>query len=144
MKKLLTIFILISYVRCYSQTILRDANTILVKNVSFIEVCNALLDSGYSIEKKDADLQTVRTEVKNYPKYWNATYIINIRVKDSTAYISGIFSAPPTGGLFKDEPITNVTNKKGIAYPKSLAGSAFNWLNQFALGFKKEINYLKN
>src|SRR5574340_1221919 len=137
MKNFLSLFIVIYSVCCYSQTIPRDANTILVKGVSFTEVCNALLDSGYSIDKKDAELQTVRTEVKNYPKHWNATYVINIRVKDSVAYISGTFTTPPNGGLFKDEPITYITNKKGKAYPKSLSGSAFNWLNQFALSFKK-------
>ena len=45
-----------------AQNILPDANMIVVKNVGFNEVCNALLDSGYNIEKKDTELKTVRTE----------------------------------------------------------------------------------
>ena len=105
-------------------------------------MCNALLDSGYVIDKKDNDLQTVRTEVKDYPKYWNASYIINIRVKDSTAYITGTFTAPGReGGLFKDEPIVNIVNKKGEPVKKSLSGHAFSLLSEFAFSFKKEIDF---
>ena len=39
---------------------------LIVKNVGFNQVCNALLDSGYTIDKKDNDLQTVKTELKSY------------------------------------------------------------------------------
>lgn len=93
------------------------AKTIIVKNVSFLDVCNSLLDNGYLIEKKDNDLQTVRTEAKQYPKYWNAAYVINVRVKDSVVFFSGTFSATT---LFKNEAIEYTTNKKGEPHTKAL------------------------
>lgn len=124
-----------------AQTIPKDANVIRVKKVGFLEACNALLDSGYTISKKDNELQTVTTENKQYPKLWNATYKMDIRIKDSIAYISGTVTAPPEGGLFLNEPIFNQTNKKGITFPKSLFGFAFLLINNFALSFNKEISY---
>ncbi len=53
---------------CVAQNAPSNANTIIAKNVSFLKVCSALLDSGYAIEKKDVDLMTVSTEKKEYPK----------------------------------------------------------------------------
>ncbi|MFZ1785378.1 MAG: hypothetical protein WAU23_09235 [Ferruginibacter sp.] len=124
----------------FAQSIPKDVNVIIVKDVGFLEVCNALLDSGYTISKKDNELQTVSTESKAYPKLWNATYKINIRVKDSTAYISGTFTAAG-GEIWKDDPIKNQTNRKGKTYPKSINGYPFLILNNFAQSFKKEITY---
>jgi hypothetical protein len=142
--KVVFIFILFAYCsNCVAQNILKDANVITVKGVSFNEVCNALLDSGYVIDKKDSELQTVRTEKKKFPKYWKAIYTVNIRVKDSIAYISGLLTSPPEGGLFVDQPISNHTNSKGKTFPKSMYGYPFLLLNDFALGFKKEVGYLK-
>jgi len=127
---------------CYCQNAPKNAKTIVIKNVSFLQVCNALLDSGYTIEKKDNDLQTAKTELREYDKYWNAYYSINIRVKDSIVYISGLLTGPgKTGGLFKDEPITNQVNKKGETLYKSLFGYAFLKLYNFAQSFKKEIEF---
>jgi len=129
---------------CYVQNAPSDANIIVIKNVGFNpQVCNTLLDSGYSIDKKDNDLHTVRTDTKQYEKYWNATYRVNIRIKDSVAYISATFTARPGGGLFKDEQVSNHTNRKGITLQKSMDGYIFLLLNDFALGFKQEVSYLK-
>ncbi len=77
------------YLPVFSQQ--KGDKTIIVKGVSFMEVCTNLLDKGYSIDKKDTELQTVKTEETQYPKFWNAKYRINVRVKDSVAYISGTF-----------------------------------------------------
>ena len=74
-------------------------------------------------------------------KLWNATYKMDIRIKDSVAYISGTVTAPPGGGLYINEPLFNHTNKKGAPFPKSLFGFAFQILNNFALSFNKEISY---
>jgi len=142
MKNLLFILFLIHSVTI-GQIIPADVNTIVVKNVTFTEICNALLDSGYTIERKDSELQTARTEARQYPKYWNATYKVNVRVKDSAAYISATFTAPPEGGLFKDEIVTNQTTKKGVTFKKGMWGYIFLLLNDFALGFKKEVSYIK-
>lgn len=131
----------------------RNAKTIVVKNVSFEQVCNQLLDKGYAIEKKDDQLQTVRTEYKKYPKLWNAGYRIDIRIKDSTAYISGAFTAPYENPLtrasakqeplWNNEPILYLTNNKGKPHAKSLSGYAFGLLNEFAVSFGKEVEYLQ-
>jgi hypothetical protein len=79
----------------YSQIPVKT-NTIIVKGVMFMESCNALLDKGYFIEKKVNDLQIATTEYKEYAKHWNAEFKINIRVKDSALYITGLGTAPPS------------------------------------------------
>lgn len=129
----------------------RNAKTIVVKNVSFADVCGQLLDKGYSIEKKDDQLQTLRTENRKYPKLWNAAYKIDIRVKDSTAYISGTYTAPyedpltiaaaKREPLWNNEPIYHRTSSKGKPQSKSLQGYAFGLLNEFALSFNKPVEY---
>ncbi|MBS1668371.1 MAG: hypothetical protein JST58_13425 [Bacteroidetes bacterium] len=139
--------ILISFVfltlSAVAQDILPDANTIVVKKISFIEICNALLDAKYSIAQKDNDLQTLKTELREYPTLWNATYILNIRVKDSVAYITGTVTAPPNGGLFRNEPIYYHTNKKGVPHPKSLFTVGFNIMRDFAKTLNKDTEYIK-
>lgn len=140
MKKILVALILIPF---WGISQNNNDNIIKVKGVDFIQVANALLDSGYYIEKKDSELLTIKTEAKQYPQFWNAMYTINIRIKDSTAYISGTFTAPPDGSLFKDETITCLKNKKGILQTKSLSGYAFSLLDTFAKSLKGEISYLK-
>ena len=112
MKRVITILFLLPFL-VSAQTIPKDVNVIIVKKVGFLEVCNALLDSGYTISKKDNDLQTVSTEVKQFPRLWNATYVVNIRVKDSVAYISGTVTAPPGGGLCFNDPIYNHCKANG-------------------------------
>ncbi len=141
--KYIFILLLIFPFFCGAQNIPSSVNTILVKDLKFIDVCNALLDSGYTIEKKDNDLQTVETALRPYPKYWNATYIIHVRVKDSTTYFSVTYTAPPGGGLFKNETAINLTNKKGVTLKKSMDGFIFLLLNDFALSFKNGTSYLK-
>lgn len=112
------------------------AKTIIVTGVSFLQVCNALLDSGYTIDKKDNELQTVTTEARDYPKLWNAKYTINIRVKDSTAYITGKSINP----VMPDD-LEYLTNKKGQPFSKSLYTYPFLLINDFAKAFNKEIQY---
>lgn len=116
--------------------------TIIVNGVGFLQVCNALLDSGYVLDRKDNELQTAKTEYKMYERGWNAAYSISVRVKDSVAYISGTFNAPGmTGGLFKDDPVTAQINKKGELIWKSLGGYPFLRLKQFAESFNKDLRY---
>ena len=129
----------------------RNANTIIVKGVGFLEVCNALLDSGYNISMKDDALQTAVTEPKVYPKHWNAAYKIYVRVKDSVATLKGTCTAPwvdfltkasnKTDPLWKDDPVYNQANKKGDPYPKSLFTYPFLIINKFALTFGKPVEY---
>jgi hypothetical protein len=119
-------------------------NTIKVDGVEFLQVCNALLDAGYVIEKKDNELQTAKTELKIYPKYWNAYYSIVIRIKDSSALITAFVTGPgKTGGLFNDDQVEYIVTKKGKPQDKSLYGFAFSIIKEFALSFKKPVEYLK-
>lgn len=127
----------------YSQTMPPSVNTIVVKGVTFKQVCMSLLDSGYVIDKKDNDLETVSTKPKDYPKLWNATYVINVRIKDSAAYFTGTFTAPPEGGLFYNEPVYNHCKKNGQPLPKSMIRYPFMIMNNFVTSFNKEIQYLK-
>lgn len=144
MKQLAAIAFMICYFFAQGQNVLPKANVIVVKGVGFKQVCNALLDSGYIIERKDNDLQTARTEHKMYPKYWDATYSIDIRVKDSVAYFTAKFTSPSDGkGLFKDEPVYNLVNGKGVTHSKSLVAYPFTLIQRFTQGFGKPVEYLK-
>lgn len=106
-------------------------NTITVKGIGFMQVCNALLDSGYMINKKDNDLQTAETKFKDGTgKAKLCKLRLNIRVKDSTAIISGHYY----NVLFN--------NLEYIEYTKD-SRPCFDEMNQFALSFGKEISYSK-
>lgn len=129
----------------------RDASVVIVKGVTFNQVCSALLDSGYRIESRDIEMQTVKTENKLFPIAWNAAYRIHVRVKDSTAYLSGTFTAPYSTAifgsntkdpLFKDDPVYNLTNNKGETKKKSLPAVPFMEVNKFALSFGKPVEYM--
>ena len=142
MKRLILMLVIIP-IKLMSQEILPDANVIIVKNISFLRICNSLLDSGYNIHKKDNELMTAETDQRHYPKYWNATYCIKIRVKDSTAYISGEFTAPPGGGLFYNEIAKNRTDKTGKTKLKSVDGYVFTIIDSFAHSLSSQITYAK-
>ena len=104
-----------------------------------MQVCNTLLDSGYIIEKKDNELQTARTEVREYPYLWNATYYINVRVKDSVAYISSYFWGPD--GFSQS---SYLTNKAGKPQVKHLYVIPFLLIKRIAESFNKELDYLNS
>lgn len=95
------------------------------------------------IESKDTELLTARTAQRKYPKYWNGVYLVNIRVKDSCVYISGLFTSPPSGGLFVNEPIINRTDSKGQTKPKSIDGYVFLIMDQFARSLRGQITYAR-
>lgn len=152
MKKLLIILILIiCSCRLLSQQ--KGDNLILVKGVSFMQVCSALLDSGYSIEKKDDQLQTVKTEFKEYPTKFNGAYFIEVRVKDSVAYIKGKFSAPWSKSIlapnvyrrdpfFNQEKVIYDCNKNGRPVI-NLTSYPFSFINSFAKSLNGDIVYKK-
>jgi hypothetical protein len=115
---------------------------IIIRNVTFNNVCMVLLDSGYSIDKKDADLQTVSTQPRRYPKRFKATYVVNVRVKDSVAYFTTTFSAPADGSILRNEPSIYECKKNGkpidniFTYP-------FRLLDSFLRAFGKVEYKLK-
>lgn len=122
----------------FQQAIPPKANTIVLKPVSFNEVCSALVEQGYQLEAKDSALQTVRTVPRNYQKKYQSTYVINIRLKDSIAFITGTFAGMESSAI----PIYNDTGAGGKTRP-NLPGYGFTLMNQFALSFGKPVQYLK-
>lgn len=152
MKKYVVILPLLIVISAYSQNIPDKTNTLIIKGATFKEACVALLDKGYTIEKKDDDLQFVRTEPKRYDKKFNAAYTMNIRAKDSVIIIKGTFTAPYDHfltkesnrvELFKDDPLIYRCNKKGEPRSNRIDVYGFMQVVKFAKLFEKEISYTK-
>lgn len=152
MKKLLFLFFPISVL---AQEIPPKAKVIVIKNMGYQQVLDALLTKGYEIESRDAELKTVRTGAIVYPRYWNGAYKINVRVKDSVAYFSGIYLCPYETQLTSllvgvklneakwdnNHFIYNRTNKKGQPQVKSMEGYPFWLMNDFVKTLSTEIEY---
>ncbi len=120
-------------------------NAIAIKNVRFLEACNALLDAGYVIDKKDNELQTVKTEFKEGvgKNKWMKLLLI-ARIKDSATVITGQWYNTMFVGskLFQqDQTIENSTYK--IEYTTGNPKNCFNEMKRFALSFGKEVSYSK-
>lgn len=121
-------------------------NTIRVKGVDFLQVCNVLLDAGYVIEKKDNDLQTVKTEFrpgKDKNRYMNLCLII--RVKDSVAIITGqwyntLFDGARIAG--QEQTLSNSTYK--IENTSGNPKACFKEMNEFASRLGKDLLYSKD
>lgn len=59
------------------------ATTIKMIGVNYKEFCLALLDSNYSFENRDSELETFKTNLRDYKKDWNCSYSIEGRFRDS-------------------------------------------------------------
>lgn len=129
MKIAITCLLLMISAIAFSQQ--KKDNTITVKGVGFMQVCNSLLDAGYVIDKKDNDLQTAETKFKDGTGKAKLCKIrLQVRVKDSTAIITGHYY----NVLFN--------NLEYIVYNKE-SGPCFEEMNQFALSFGKPLIYSK-
>jgi hypothetical protein len=120
-------------------------NTIIVKGVGFDQVCQMLLDKGFVIEKKDSDLQTVKTEFKTGTgkNKW-MKHLMNIRVKDSIATITGqwyntMFLGSNLGG--QQQTIETLVDE--TKYTSGNPRACFNEVKEFALAFGKPVEYRK-
>lgn len=120
----------------FQQAIPPKANTIVLKPVSFAEVCSALVEQGYQLEAKDSALQTVRTYPRRFDNSFNANQILFIRVKDSTAIITSTIN----NDLGSNYPVYNDAGSNGKTR-RSIPGKAFTKMNEFALSFNKQIEY---
>ncbi len=70
-----------------SRHIPKNSKLVIVKNSDFTKVCNAVLDAGLEIEKKDADLKTIETKFNDrISTEWEP--VISIRIKDSLTIIT--------------------------------------------------------
>lgn len=126
---LLLLVFTLSSINSYSQQ--KKDNTITVKGVGFMQVCNALMDAGFTIEKKDNELQTAKTEFKDGTgKAKLCKLRLLVRVKDSTAIITGHYY----NVLFN--------NLEHIEYTKE-ARVCFDNMNEFALSFSNPVIYSK-
>ena len=61
MKKIFTLLFALSFAILGTAQIPKGSTTIKVEGVSFNQVLNALLEAGYFIEMKDAELQIAKT-----------------------------------------------------------------------------------
>lgn len=109
------------------------ANTITVKNVSFLEVCNAVLDAGLVIDRKDNDLQTFNTR---YNKLDPSEPVVFGRVSNGTLilrseFCTGAFGCMPS--LYKEKRNGNPV-KDGRTYGFMIA-------YKIASNLKKDITF---
>lgn len=75
----------------------KGANKIVVVNTSdaqtnFKTAITALLEHGYSIERKDDEYFTIKTQPRTIPKSI-ITCFFNLYIKDSTIIISGMYDS---------------------------------------------------
>lgn len=140
---MLIIVSLLLPVLSFSQDIPKNANTITVKGVGFDNAVNILLDSGYKIDKIDKEYYTIQTEYKKLCTDCLPEMLISLRIKDSTATITGKWRS--TGNFLfplstnKDtQYIFEIKNEK----PK-VPRLCFQKMNNFALSLHGEIAYTK-
>lgn len=129
MKIIYLLFAFLFSINSYSQQ--KKDNTITVKGVGFMQVCNALLDAGYTVEKKDNELQTAKTGFKDGTgKAKLCKLRLLVRVKDSTAIITGHYYN------------VLLNNLEHIEYTKD-SRPCFDDMNNFALSFSNPVIYSK-
>jgi len=143
MKKCVVFTILLVALNAYSQDIPKKANTILIKGVSFKDVETVLLDKGYSFEKVDSNLQTLKTDNKEGSgKTKGLKFHYYVRVKDSTASVRGEWFNPSVIGTTFLGVQSNVENSTFKIENTGAAKKCFDEMNQLALSFKKPVEYL--
>jgi len=141
MKKLF-LLIMLSPLFVHSQDIPKNANTIIIKGVSFEQVVNNLLDSGFKIDKIDKEYHTVKTEYRKVCTDCVPELYLDVRVKDSIATITGKWKS--TANLFfpattnENAYIFEIKNERDKV-PKR----CFAIMNNFAKALNSQISYSK-
>jgi len=144
MKKILIIASLAFPIYLQAQEIPKKANTIMVKGVSFDEAASALMDHHYNIQNTDRMLQIMSTSKAKSLKHSTVYLKINVRIKDTTAIITGIASDNiwvSSYGIYSAPPQYLPIAKLGAKDSPAL--NAWAELNEFALSFNKPVEYLK-
>jgi len=67
-----------------SRHIPNGSNTILVQNSDFLKACNALIDAGFTIDKKDNELKIVQTKEPDRDVWYP---FLTVRVKNGITII---------------------------------------------------------
>lgn len=113
---------------------------IQVKGVSFHQVVSGLLDAGYQVQSLDSNYQTVTTEFRNVPlKSGRKSTVFAsfyIRVKDSTAFITGKWYSD----LFSGRNPSNA-EKNDVKLTSGASKFIFESMDKFAQGLDGEIKY---
>jgi DNA-directed RNA polymerase subunit RPC12/RpoP len=128
MKQLAVALLMFMSLNISGQTILKHANIIKITGIDYLTVANALLDKGYTIEKSDKELGTIRTDKKYACPDCSVMVIFDIRIKDSVATFKGKWI---NGGITE-----SISNEKWPA-PRY----AFNAMNDLAKALGKPIEY---
>jgi hypothetical protein len=116
----------------------KGSNMIIAKGVSFKTTVDKVFDLGFFIDRQDSTIGTIITTAKEFENgVWY--FILQIRIKDSVAYISGqvkylitISGLPPEYG-----PVIN-KGMKGSAYRV-----AFGKMDELAKSLSKDVSYKK-
>lgn len=118
----------------------KNVNVIIAKNVSFKNVVTSLLDAGFQIDKLDSTYSTVKTDFKKICLKCDADYLLNVRVKDNTAYITGKWKNTLVASVVfsGSDPVFDIKNERG-GIPKQ----SFEAMNNFAKSLSKDVSYLK-
>jgi len=149
--KLILFFLLATSRICEAQEAPKRATTIIIKDCTFRQAMNQLLDQGYSIEKYDSVFKTIRTDLKDGEKEdGNVTALYKIfldcRIKDSNLIVTGHLLPAVTMGAFKSNLNYNSNGSVIAVENKGMKGSELkmSWImmNKFALSFKNSIEYV--
>jgi len=139
-------------------------NAVIVKGVTYLKVMNALLDSGYQIEKTDKDLGTATTkyqhlkrvekEEQNLPirtkglmkgqpimtmkllEESRLYYAIKLRVKEDRTAIFSLLMYDSGDGHYSNK-------KKWDEMYSSVGGEMFTEITDFAKSLNSQITYAK-
>lgn len=137
---LLIAFIFAFPVAAFCQNAPKGANTIIVAS-TFNEACIKLLDAGYFIDKKDSTLGTIVSSPK-YIKKVDGNIIIQVRIKDSLAYISGLLNQNIAyNGRYGTVDFKEYSAIENKGMKNSPAKQFFNAMEDFAKSFNKRVDY---
>ena len=137
----------------FSQEAPKGTNLIKVKGVSFKEVAETLLDQGYTFMKIDSNFNTITTDPKDNSRRTSGMIQINIRVKDSVAFITGYcgwtagdFTDNPgyTGDKLLDVALGGKGEIRNVGMKRSILKDSFGAIDKFAKSLGGKIEYVVN
>ena len=105
-----------------------------IEHTSYDQIGHKLIDAGFTIERSDKDFGTLKTEWKPFCPECTPELSLDIRIKDSTAYISGNWRT--NGGLRMKGPRTSINSQYAYTYPineshNKIASAAFEIVQNF-------------
>jgi len=146
MKRTLLILLLLPFAliaQKQESIVFKGATKITVKNnltadENYKLAINKLLDNGFSIESKDAEYKTIKTQIR---KIGNWTYkgFLNIRAKENEIIFSGMFDS---GIEINVGGVTTKSTFEPIVYKNSGGNKmVFKDMENTALMFSMPLNY---